>query len=480
MSGVWFPGLELEPEVPPFQPWAAAAATRAFANRPGDDPRARCLPTGVTRMHALDLVKFVQTPGLLLALIEGASPAVRQIFLDGRSHPTNLQPTWMGHSVGRWEKDTLVIDTTGFNDKVWLEGYRPQTEQLHVIERYRRIDRGRMSVEITIDDPGAYTRPWTVRRLLQLAEGEEIQEYHLQREPQDRTFRGTVIDLPLARRVSMSLALAVLALTTVLDAQWLNHPSPAIPRTPDGKPNLSAPVPKTSDGKPDLSGIWAAPCAIVGRDSCFTQSLFFDLAKDLSAADVQMTPWAQGIQTQREARNHVDDPYGYCLPPGTPRINFGGGPFKILHTREVTAFLYETIAGMTFRQVFTDGRSLPVVTEPTWLGYSVGRWDGDVFVVETAGFRDGGWLDTRKARPHSDALRVTERFRRTDFGHMQLTITIDDRKAFLKPWTVQTSLDAHAGHRARRGLLRQPRQDDGAPAHRAGHRAAQPAMTRHF
>ena len=153
-----------------------------------------------------------------------------------------------------------------------------------------------------------------------------------------------------------------------------------------------------------------------------------------------MTPWAQGIQTQREARNHVDDPYGYCLPPGTPRINFGGGPFKILQTTQVTALLYETIAGMTFRQVFTDGRSLPEVNEPTWLGYSVGRWDGDVFVVETAGFRDGGWLDTRKARPHSDALRVTERFRRTDFGHMQLSITIDDAKAFLKPWTVQTSL----------------------------------------
>jgi hypothetical protein len=176
LSGVWFPGLELEPEAPPFQPWAAALAKEQL-NRIGDDPRARCLPTGVSRMHGLDLVKFVQTPGLLLALIEGASPAVRQIFLDGRRHPANLQPTWMGHSIGRWEKDTLVIDTTGFNDKGWLEGFRPQTEQLHVIERYRRLDKGRMSVEITIDDPGAYTRPWKIRRLLQLAEGEEIQEY---------------------------------------------------------------------------------------------------------------------------------------------------------------------------------------------------------------------------------------------------------------------------------------------------------------
>ena len=176
LSGVWLPGQDLEPEVPPFQPWAAEVANK-YRDYPGDDPRARCLPTGVTRMHALDLVKFVQTPGLLIALIEGAPPGVRQIFLDGRKHPADLQPTWLGHSIGLWEQDTLVIDTIGFNDKVWLEGIRPQTEQLHVIERYRRIDRGRMSVEITIDDPGAYTRPWKVRRLLQLAPGEEIQEY---------------------------------------------------------------------------------------------------------------------------------------------------------------------------------------------------------------------------------------------------------------------------------------------------------------
>lgn len=176
LSGVWLPDLDREPEIPAFQPWAAAEA-RSRASRPGDDPRAQCLPTGVSRMHGLDLVKFVQTPGLLLAVIEGASPAVRQIFLDGRKHPDNLQPTWMGHSIGRWEKDTLVIDTIGYNDKGWLEGGRPQTEQLHTIERYRRLDRGRMSLEITIDDPGAYTRPWKVRRLLQLAEDEEIQEY---------------------------------------------------------------------------------------------------------------------------------------------------------------------------------------------------------------------------------------------------------------------------------------------------------------
>jgi Carboxypeptidase regulatory-like domain len=176
LSGMWFPGPDLEPEVPSFQPWAAAEAKKR-ASRPGDDPRALCLPTGVARMHALDLAKFIQTPDLLVVLVELSVPGARQIFLDGRPHPPNVQPTWLGHSVGRWENDTLVVDTIGFNDKGWLDGSRPQTEQLHVVERFRRLDLGHMELEITIDDPGAYTKPWKVRRLLQLAVGEEIMEY---------------------------------------------------------------------------------------------------------------------------------------------------------------------------------------------------------------------------------------------------------------------------------------------------------------
>jgi hypothetical protein len=237
-----------------------------------------------------------------------------------------------------------------------------------------------------------------------------------------------------------SVIVAGLIASAAVRAQWLTQPAPGTPRLPDGRPNLSAPAPRSADGRPDLSGIWAAPCAIYGRDDCFTRSLFFNLAKDLKGDEVQMTPWASAIQKQRQARNHVDDPYGYCLPPGTPRIDFAGAPFRILQTPQVTALLYETVASMTFRQVYTDGRTLPAGGEPTWLGYSVGRWDGDAFVVETAGFRDGGWLDTLIGRPHSDALRVTERFRRVDFGHMELAVTIDDPKAYMKPWTITTPL----------------------------------------
>jgi hypothetical protein len=177
LSGVWLPGADLEPEIPPYQPWAAAVARERGGNV-SDDPRAHCLPTGVVRQSGLDLVKFVHTPRLLVVLVEGSVPGVRQVFLDGRGHPPDVQPTWLGHSVGTWEGDTLVIDSVGFNDRGWLDiTGRPQTERLHVIERYRRRDLGHLELEITVDDPGAYTRPWKVRRLLQLAPNEEIREY---------------------------------------------------------------------------------------------------------------------------------------------------------------------------------------------------------------------------------------------------------------------------------------------------------------
>jgi hypothetical protein len=234
---------------------------------------------------------------------------------------------------------------------------------------------------------------------------------------------------------------AVCFFATAADAQWLDYPARGVPRLPDGKVNLSAPAPRLADGKPDLSGIWVADCALYDGDRCFTQSLFFDLTKDLKPGEVEMTPWAAALSAQRSKRDHVDDPYGYCMPPGVPRINFGGGPFKILQTPDVTVLLYETLVGMLFRQVFTDGRALPPVDASTWLGYSIGRWEGETFVVDTTGLKDGGWLDTLKAHPHSDALHLTERFRRSDVGHMELAMTIDDPKAYVKPWTVRTTLN---------------------------------------
>jgi hypothetical protein len=177
LSGVWYPGPDLEPEVPAMLPWAEEVFKKRSATV-GDDPRAQCLPSGIVRTHGLDLAKIVQTPSLVVMLVESSVPGVRQVFMDGRSHPASLEPSWLGHSIGRWDGDTLVIDTIGLNDRVWqdLVGH-PQTEKAHIVERYRRPDLGHLEIEINIDDPGAYLRPWKVRRRLDLAPHEEILEY---------------------------------------------------------------------------------------------------------------------------------------------------------------------------------------------------------------------------------------------------------------------------------------------------------------
>ena len=166
----------------------------------------------------------------------------------------------------------------------------------------------------------------------------------------------------------MAAAILLGLLAPVAPGQWLNYKTPNTPRLANGQINMQAAAPRLGDGKPDLSGVWAAECAIYGADPCFTKSFFFDLTKDLRPGEVEMTPWAAGIAAQRSGRNHIDDPYGYCLPPGGPRIDFGGGPFKILQTPGVTALLYESLVGLIFRQVFTDGRPPAPSDVPTWLG----------------------------------------------------------------------------------------------------------------
>ena len=221
-----------------------------------------------------------------------------------------------------------------------------------------------------------------------------------------------------------SAAVAALMLAGTASAQWLNYSQSGIPHGRDGKPDMAAAAPKNPEGKPDLSGIWEAE----------DQTYFFDLAAGLKPEEVVLTPWAQAIQKRREEREHVDDPLGRCLPHGVPRVNTNGQfPFKIIQTPELMVILYEQLG--LFRQIFMDGRKLGNDPNPSWLGYSTGRWDGDTLVVDTSGFNDKTWLDTTKGRPASEGLHVEERFRRISFGNMEVRATIDDPKAFAKPWT---------------------------------------------
>jgi len=223
-----------------------------------------------------------------------------------------------------------------------------------------------------------------------------------------------------------SILVLVLSLITAAPAaaQWLNYPTPDLPRTPDGKPNLTASAPRSPDGKPDLTGLWR----LNGIGYVF--NIF-------GAQQVDMLPWARDVYAKRSISFGKDSPDSNCLPPGPNAGLFGMEPVKFVQTKNLLLILYE---GAPTRQVFLDGRPLPKDPNPTWMGYSVGRWDGDTLVVDTAGYNDRTWLDVT-GHPHTEALHVTERFRRLSTGEMKVEMTFDDPKTYARPWRI--SVDAH-------------------------------------
>lgn len=224
-------------------------------------------------------------------------------------------------------------------------------------------------------------------------------------------------------------------------AQWLNFPTPGIPRSPDGKPILTAPAPRI-DGKPDLSGLWQTegpPPAVAARffpngnggDEIPSQ-YFIDILYDFGP-DAPLLPAVAAALRQRAQNFSAISPLARCLPSGLPIVEIVPQPFKIIQTPGLIAMLYER--DTTFRQVYTDGRKLPIDPQPSWLGYSIGRWEGDALVVDTVGLTDRSWLDAR-GYTHSEQLKITEFFHRIDFGHMELTIILTDPKTFSKPITI--------------------------------------------
>lgn len=217
----------------------------------------------------------------------------------------------------------------------------------------------------------------------------------------------------------MRLAILMAILCGSLAAQWFTYPSPKTPRTADGKPNLSAPVTTAADGHPDLSGVWSPdtrPLQVIAP-----------------ASAIPFQPWSRKLADDRaDGSRGKDDPAAYCIP-GMPKLVVLPYPYKIVQLPGMMLILYEGFT--TYRQIFTDGRALPADPQPSWLGYSVGKWEGDTFVVNTIGVNEHTWLDNA-GRPHSDAMRLTERYHRRDFGHLDMQLTIDDPKAYTKPWTV--------------------------------------------
>jgi hypothetical protein len=247
--------------------------------------------------------------------------------------------------------------------------------------------------------------------------------------------------------------LIALAAPSYSHAQWLNHPDPNTPRLRDGKPNLTAPAPRVH-GKPDLSGVWRPegsprkvlaalfppgvgllPGGVNGLGEDDPTKYFMNILADFKPGTEPLTPAAAAMLRQRFESNQK--PSTLCQPPAVPNSDLVPAPFKIIQNPGFTLILYEP--DMVFRQIYTDGRKHPADPQPGWLGYSIGKWEGDWFVVDVTGFNDRGPLDAM-GHFHSEAMKVRERFHRVDFGHMEGQITIDDPKTFTHPVEIKYTL----------------------------------------
>jgi hypothetical protein len=232
---------------------------------------------------------------------------------------------------------------------------------------------------------------------------------------------AAALGLPLA-----CLAIAILpTISAAAGAQWEPYPWKNMPRTADGKVDLAAPARRMPDGKPDLSGFWM-PVDPVKH--------LLNLAADLKAEEVPLQPWARALYNERIETNGKDHPGVRCLPSGIPEKENIPDGLKVVQTPDLIVVLHESRT--IYRQIFTDGRPLPKNPQPTWMGYSVGAWEGDALVVQTIGQNGKTWLDMR-GLPGTEALRVTERFTRPVIGHIDIDVTIDDPQAYTKPWTVK-------------------------------------------
>jgi hypothetical protein len=251
------------------------------------------------------------------------------------------------------------------------------------------------------------------------------------------------------------LAAIIAALPLSLSAQWPLHPEPGAPKGPDGKPDLSAPAVRTVDGRPDLSGVWIRfddpePNGLPpGRPPLVTGGN----AGAGFKGGLPFQPWAAELQKKRAADQGLNDPDGLCLPQGPLQYHIDPQPFKIVQTPRQILYISESNSGL--RTIYMDGRSLPPqgTVQPYWDGYSIGRWEGDTLVVESNNFHGVdpnnpgavglpdtylgvGWLDHRGS-PYTEAMRLTERFRRMNYGLLDIELTVDDPKAYTRPFTVR-------------------------------------------
>ena len=419
----------------PYQPWAAAKKAENSQNRGSADPFAKCYMPGVPRIMYLDFpFQIFQTPDLIAMTFEW-SHVHRLIYTNGSLHPDGLD-FWMGDSRGHWEGDTLVVNVANHNDKTWFDtAGNFHSEALHVIERYRLLDADTIQYDATIEDSKVFTKPWTISmplhrhknmpRLLEYACQAEVEEANgaFPREP--RTWYPGTADAPPAaaavpgtRRSTTAPAAAV---------------AKAIRRTRDGKPDLQGAY------MPDGGG------ANYGLETHAGNALTpggRGVIIDPPDGKLPMQTWAIAeLESRARPERGYDDPTAHCFVAGVPRSMYVPSPFHIVQTTGYIVFLFER---MSWRIVPLDGRAHLPDAMRLWQGDSVGRWEGDTLVVDTANLNGKSWLN-EVGEIVSHAERVVERFTPVDQETINYEATVTDPVVYSRPWTIAFPMKRQSG-----------------------------------
>ena len=419
----------------PYQPSAAAQKAANFQNRLKADPLAQCYIPGVPRVMYLDFpFQIFQTPRAIAMAFEW-SLDYRLILTDGSGHPNTFGvDSWMGDSRGRWDGDTLIVDVAGQNDKTWFDMAGDfHSDALHVVERYRMTGPDTIQYEATIDDSKVFTKPWSISLVLhRRTDRDRLFEYNCQGETEEANgafererktwYPGD--GTPPPAMTGSSSAVAV---------------------TP---PAAAANIRRTADGKPDLQGLYSANAggANYGLEKHTNNGLVpggRGVVLDPADGKLPMQPWAvlEKVDRNRQERGY-DDPTAHCFPAGVPRSMYVPAAFYILQTPGYVVFLHERVAWRIVR--LAPGSTHLPDNIRLWQGDSIGHWEGDTLVVDTANLNGKTWLN-EVGEIVSYAEHVVERFTPAGPDSIRYEATITDPVVYTRPWTIAFSVNRQKG-----------------------------------
>ena len=408
----------------PYQPWAAAKRIENFQNRQKADPLNQCYMPGVPRIMYMDFPFQIFQTSKAVAITFEWSLVYRLVYTDGSEHPADID-AWMGDSRGRWEGDTLVVDVRNYNDRTWFDmAGNFHSDALHVVERYRLTDHDTIQYEATIDDSKVFTKPWNIRlSLRRRTDRDRLFEYVCQAEVEETN-----------------------GAFTREERAWYpgsGTPPPAsftanVVQPASTQPRVVANVRRTNDDKPDLEGFYesdtgAANQGLEKRAGNGLTPPGRGVVVDPPDGTLPMQPWAVQERVSRNLPERgYDDPTAHCFPPGVPRSMYVPAAFHIIQTSDYIVFLHER---MSWRIVPLDGRPHLPDRIRLWQGDSVGRWEGDTLVIDTANLNGKTWLN-EGGEIVSYAEHVVERFTPVGPDTLRYEATVSDPLVYTRPWTI--------------------------------------------